>query len=123
MRNQLFATLLVIISAAACKPSNDEAPRAADNTAQNARDRSTTPTADNAVATSSDRDVTQKIRKAVVDDSALSSNAHNCKIVVTNGVVTLVGPVANTAERARVEQIAAAVVGGHKVVNQLDVTN
>lgn len=123
MRNQLFATLLVLASAAACKTSNDRAPVAADNTAQNARDRSATPTADNAVNTASDRDLTQKIRKAVVDDSALSTNAHNCKIVVMDGVVTLVGPVANTAERARVEQIASAVVGDHKVVNQLEVTN
>jgi hyperosmotically inducible periplasmic protein len=121
---QLFAMLLVVASASACKKSNEPSSRpAADNTAQNQRDRSATPTADNAVNTSSDLDVTQKIRKAVVDDGSLSTNAHNCKIVVKDGVVTLVGPVASTTERARIEQIATAVVGDRKIVNQLEVTN
>jgi osmotically-inducible protein OsmY len=122
MRKSLFASLLVIGALSACKARSTEPP-AADNTAQNRRDRTTTPTADNAVKTASDRDVTQKIRKAVVDDGSLSSNAHNCKIVVQDGDVTLVGPVASTAERAKVEQIASAIVGDHKVVNQLEVTN
>jgi hyperosmotically inducible periplasmic protein len=125
MRKQLFAAVLAIASASACKSkTNDPASRpAADNTERNDRDRAITPTADNAVDSSSDLAVTQKIRKAVIDDGSLSTNAHNCKIVVQKGVVTLVGPVANQAERAKVEQLAVAVVGDHKVFNQLEVTN
>jgi hyperosmotically inducible periplasmic protein len=126
MRKQLFVAVLAIASASACKSKTNDPPArpAADNTKQNDRDRATTPTADNAVANASDLDVTQKIRKAVIDDGSLSTNAHNCKIVVQEGVVTLVGPVASQAERAKVEQIAVAVVGGdHKVLNQLEVTN
>jgi osmotically-inducible protein OsmY len=125
MRKQLFAAVLASASLSACtsKSSASDPPPAADNTARNDRDRTITPTADNAVANASDRDVTQKIRKAVIADTSLSTNAHNCKIVVQEGVVTLVGPVANQTERTKVEQIAVAIVGNHKVFNQLEVTN
>ena len=57
-----------------------------------------------------------------MDDGSLSTNAHNCKIVVQSGTVTLVGPVASDAERTKVEQIATAQAGSAKVVNQLEVT-
>jgi hyperosmotically inducible periplasmic protein len=121
MRKSLFATLLAVAALSACKShSSDTA--AADNTAKNARDRAATPTADNATNDKADRELTQKLRQAVMDDSTLSTNAHNCKIVVQNGTVTLVGPVASDAERTKVEQIATANAGGDKVVNQLEVT-
>jgi osmotically-inducible protein OsmY len=122
MCKPVFASLLVVGALSACKARSTEPP-AADNTAQNQRDRTTTPTADNAANNPADRDVAQKIRKAVLDDSSLSSNAHNSKIVVQDGVVTLVGPVASAAERTRVEQIAMAIAGDRKVVNQLEATN
>lgn len=122
MRKPVFASLLVVGALSACKARSAEPP-AADNTAQNQRDRTTTPTADNAANKPADREVAQQIRKAVVDDSSLSSNAHNCKIVVRDGVVTLVGPVASAAERTKVEQIATAIAGDRKVNNQLEATN
>ena len=121
MRKALFAALLAVATLSACKKGSDQPP-AADDTAKNARDRATTPTADNAVNNPADRDLTQKIRKAVMDDGSLSTNAHNCKIVVQDGTVTLVGPVASDAERTKIEQIAAANAGDHKVINQLEVT-
>jgi hyperosmotically inducible protein len=122
MRKPVFATLLAVGALSACKARSTEPP-AADNTAQNQRDRTATPTADNAADNPADREITQKIRKAVLDDSSLSSNAHNCKIVVRDGAVTLVGPVASAAERTKVEQIAMANAGDRKVVNQLEATN
>lgn len=121
MRKSLFATLFVVATLSGCKSHSNDAP-AADNTAKNERDRAVTPTADNATNDKADRDLTQKIRQAVMDDSALSTNAHNCKIVVQSGTVTLVGPVASDAERTKVEQIATTNAGGNKVVNQLEVT-
>lgn len=121
MRKSLFATLLAVAALAACKSRSNEPP-AADNTAQNERIRAASPTADNASNSAVDRDAMQKIRKAVMDDGSLSTNAHNCKIVVQDGTVTLVGPVASDAERAKVEQIAMANAGDRKVVNQLEVT-
>ncbi|HEU4729419.1 MAG TPA: BON domain-containing protein [Kofleriaceae bacterium] len=123
MRKPLFASLLVVGALSACKSRQAEPP-AADNTARNARDRQAqTPTADNSAGNAADREVTQKIRKAVMDDGSLSTNAHNCKIIVQDGAVTLAGPVASAAERTKVEQIAAAVVGDGKVRNQLEVVN
>src|SRR3954467_13213601 len=116
MRKSLFATLFAVAALSACKSHADQPP-AADNTAKNDRDRAAVPTADKAVESSSDLDVTQKIRKAVMDDSSLSTNAHNCKIVVQGGTVTLVGPVASDAERTAIERLAAANAGDRKVVN------
>lgn len=119
----ILASALALAALPACKSSKEPTRVEADNTAKNARDQSAVPTADNAVARSSDLDVTQKIRKAVMDDDSLSTTAHNCKIVVQDGKVTLVGPVTSPTESTRVAQIAANVVGDKNVTNQLEVTN
>ena len=111
-------SVLVALASGACKSSSNDA----DNTARNARDPRGHSTADNAVKSRADLDLTQKIRKAIEDDSTLSTNAHNCKIVVRDGEVTLAGPVASDAERVKVERIAEATVG-RNVTNQLEVTN
>jgi len=120
MRNPLLAALFATAALTACKAHADQPP-AADNTKQNDREHRTA-TADNASNDKSDVDVTQKIRKAVMDDGSLSTNAHNCKIIVKDGAVTLVGPVKSEAERTRVGEIAAQVAGG-KVDNQLSIAN
>ena len=121
MRKLLFAALLAAATLSACKKPSEQPP-AADNTARNDRDRAATPTADNAGNSAADRDTAQKIREAVVDDGSLSTNAHNIKIVVQGGTVTLVGPVASDAERTKLEQIAVANAGDRKVINQVEVT-
>ena len=122
MRKQLLvATILALAPLAACKAKSTDV--AADNTAKNDRDRAVTPTADQASKTGSDVDLMQKIRKAVVDDGSLSTTAHNCKIVVKDGTVTLVGPVKSPDESTRVASIAAGIAGDKNVVNQLEVTN
>ena len=119
MHKTLAAIVFTVVAISGCK-SDKHDPPAADNTARN--DRTATPTADQAGQGAADRDLTQKIRKAVMDDGSLSTNAHNCKIVVENGTITLVGPVASDAERQRLEQIAVANAGDRKVVNQLEIT-
>ena len=94
----------------------------ADNTARNARDsngKTITPTDQS--ENEGDRAITQRVRKAVVDNDALSSNAHNVKIVTANGVVTLRGPV-NTAQEKNTVAAAAQMTPGVKRVNdQLEV--
>lgn len=120
MRKSLFTTLLAVAALSSCKSRSNEPP-AADNTARNASVQAAK-TADNASNAAADRDVMQKIRKAVIDDGSLSTNAHNCKIVVQDGTITLAGPVASEAERSKIEQIATANAGDLKVVNQLEVT-
>ena len=94
----------------------------ADNSAKNARDRgdqTVTPTDQGGSA--ADREVTANIRKAIVDDDALSMNAHNVKIITKDGVVTLRGPVKNASEKTSVAAKAQKVAGVKRVDNQLEI--
>ncbi len=118
MYKPLFAVALALAAIPACKSHKDVAP---DNTGRNQRDTTHTPTADQAVTTPGDLEITQKIRQALMDDRSLSMNAHNVKVVVQDGTVTLVGPVATSAEIDRIVQIATNIAGDRKVVNQLEV--
>jgi hyperosmotically inducible protein len=120
-KSLLSLVVAAVMATAACKSKPDD--RAPDNTAQNARDKSAVPTADQAGQRKPDLDVAQQVRKAITGDSSLSTNAHNCKVVVNDAVVTLAGPVASADERAKVEQLATSVPGVTKVVNQLEVAN
>lgn len=122
MLKQFFVAAVAFASVTACKSDDGKKP-AADNTERNERDTAKTPTADQAVNSSSDLEITQAIRKAVMADDTLSTNAHNAKIVVQDGAVTLVGPVASADEKARMEQIASKVTGAKSVANQLEVAN
>jgi hyperosmotically inducible periplasmic protein len=67
-----------------------------------------------------DRQLLAAVRRAVVNEKALSSMAHNVKIFAVAGVVTLRGPVRSDVEKDRVEQIAQTVPGVASVVNELD---
>ncbi|HET6807148.1 MAG TPA: BON domain-containing protein [Frateuria sp.] len=96
----------------------------ADNTRLNRRDR------DHATTTPADQpnnspavDLVAKVRQAIVHDDGLSINARNVKVMADNGVVTLRGPVASAAEKARVERDATGVRGVTRVDNQLDIAN
>jgi osmotically-inducible protein OsmY len=120
MRKTLFASLLAVAALTACKQHSD--PPAADNTARNV-DHKVQETADNASNAKPDIDITQQIRKAVMADDTLSTNAHNCKIVVKDGAVTLAGPVKSDAERTRVAELASQAAGGRTIDNQLQVAN
>jgi osmotically-inducible protein OsmY len=78
-------------------------------------------TADQQSMTKQDRDLTQQIRKAIVDDKSLSTYAHNVKVISQNGTVTLRGPVRNDDEKAAVEAKAKAIAGVTSVNNELTV--
>jgi hyperosmotically inducible protein len=94
----------------------------ADNTGINKRDNeSTEPTADQQKNNHSDVDLTAKIRRSIVSDKSLSTNAHNVKIVAQNGVVTLKGPVHSEAEKSTIEQRASSIAGQSNVKNEIDV--
>jgi osmotically-inducible protein OsmY len=103
--------------------AQDNPPQATpDNTKVNQRDNDKTePTADQQKNNSSDRDITQQIRKSVMKDKSLSTYAHNVKIIAQNGMVTLKGPVTSDDEKKAIEMKAAAVVGQDKVTNELEV--
>lgn len=94
-----------------------------DNSRINTRDKSgasLTPQ-DQAQGTDADRKLLAAVRRAVAEDKALSTSAHNVKIVTNNGVVTLRGPVNSEEEKSKVAQLAQQVAGVSRVDNQLDV--
>ncbi len=100
-------------------PAFSQAP---DNTKNNQRDRSaSTATADQAKNDQSDRQIMQKIRKAVVADKSLSTYGHNVKIISEHGRVTLKGPVHTEEEKKDIEAKAAEVAGVSNVDDQITV--
>jgi len=95
---------------------------APDNTRSNKVDPSNSAaTADAQTNKSSDIDLTKRIRKSVMADKALSTYAHNVKIVAVNGTVTLNGVVRSEQEKSALEMKAAAVAGKDNVINDLKI--
>jgi osmotically-inducible protein OsmY len=94
-----------------------------DNTKVNKRDRKPgAVTADQQKTNTSNRDLSKKIRQAVIADKSLSTYAHNVKIVSQDGIVTLKGPVHSDAEKSTIEAKAAAIAGGaDKVKSEISV--
>ena len=94
----------------------------ADNTKVNTRDRAKgAVTADQQKDNATDRDLTQKIRRALMQDKSLSTYAHNVKVIAQAGQVTLKGPVRSADEKKSVESMAVEVAGAGHVTNQLSV--
>ncbi len=89
-----------------------------DNSAHN---KSQKTTADQSSHSASDREITQKIRKAVMADKSLSTYGHNCKIIAQNGMVTLKGPVHSEDEKTAIVSHAAEIVGKDHVTDNLTV--
>jgi hyperosmotically inducible periplasmic protein len=111
-----FAAILAAVPAAAADPHE------ADNSGKNVRDRDDkTLTPMDQGGSASDRELTAAIRRAIVKDDTLSTNAHNVKIVTVDSVVTLRGPVKNVAEKAAVASKAENAKGVKRVDNQLEV--
>ena len=100
----LSGALLLPVSVQARQDSQQPAP---DNTSVNKRDRnSAEPTADQAKNNQSDREIMRHIRRDVVKDKALSTDAHNVKIISEHGRVTLKGPVHSDDEKRAIEDHA-----------------
>jgi hyperosmotically inducible protein len=93
-----------------------------DNTKVNTRDRAKGAlTADQQKENASDRTLTQKIRRALMQDKRLSRYAHNVKVITQGGQVTLKGPVRSEEEKQSVEAKATEVAGTGHVINQMSV--
>jgi hyperosmotically inducible periplasmic protein len=74
-----------------------------DNTSAN-KNTQGAPTADQQKETPADRDLAKKIRQSIVSDKSLSTYAHNAKVIVRDGKVTLKGPVKSEDEKAALER-------------------
>jgi hyperosmotically inducible periplasmic protein len=93
-----------------------------DNTKINQRDRNKAEvTADQQKDNRSDRELARDVRRAIVKDKSLSTDAHNVKVIAQDGMITLKGPVRSANEKQAVETKAAEVVGENKVKNELHV--
>jgi len=96
----------------------------ADNTRMNKADqKNTQPTAQNQSNEKADRELAAAVRKAIVRDKSLSTNAHNVKVVAKDGTVTLRGPVRSDDEKTKVSQLTRQVEGVSNVDDQLLVKN
>jgi hyperosmotically inducible periplasmic protein len=118
----LVASIFLASSLGLLWAQQDSSQAPADNTKVNQRDRNQNePTADQQKDNSNDRQLTQQIRRAIVKDKNLSSDAHNVKIITQNGAVTLKGPVKSEEEKQAVESKATEVAGAGKVNSELQV--
>lgn len=114
----LAGTFLVPIGASFAQTAN----RAANNTAINQRDSGhETLTPMDQSNKPSDIKMTQEIRRAIVKDQALSTDAKNIKIITIDGAVTLRGPVKTDQEKADIAAKAAQLAGDSNVHNELEV--
>ena len=79
-------------------------------------------TADQQSEATSDRLLTQKVRKALIADKSLSTYGHNVKIIAKDGSVTLQGPVHSEQEKQTIASKTESIVGSpDRVTNQLTV--
>ena len=121
---QVAAALVFAVTVTAWLPMSRAADYPADNSGKNVRDRQENArTPGDQSSTKSDVAITKAVRKAVVADKALSTNAHNVKIITTNGVVTLRGPVKSPEEKDTIGAKAKQVVGVKSVDNQLEIAS
>jgi hyperosmotically inducible protein len=116
MRAMVFGGLLSLVAGAA------GAQTAPDNTKVNKKDRAKgAVTADQAKENAPDRELAAKIRKSIMDDKELSTYAHNVKVVVMDGKVTLKGPVRSEGEKTSIAAKATEIAGAANVTNSLTI--
>jgi osmotically-inducible protein OsmY len=102
--------------------TRDSSTTSPDNTRVNQQnDTNTTANADDQKEDTSDLRLTQRIRKSVIADKALSTYAHNVKIIAVNGTVTLNGVVRSEHERDSIAMKAQSIAGKTRVVNDLTI--
>ncbi|PJD95245.1 MAG: hydrogenase [Parachlamydia sp.] len=96
--------------------------RDADNTGRNIRDRNPgTLTSFDQSEKETDRTISQNIRRALMNDPTLSTNAKNIKIITIDNIVTLRGPVNTAQEKAIIERIISQIAGIERLDDQLEV--
>lgn len=118
----LALALLIPIGPTLVVAQDSTAQTQLDNTKVNKQDRSPDAvTADQQKNDRSDRELTKKIRQAIVKDKSLSSYGHNVKVISQNGTVTLRGPVHSEEEKTAIEAHAAEIAGHDNVKSEIAV--
>jgi hyperosmotically inducible periplasmic protein len=118
----LMGVLVASLSLMVARPGAAQQSPAPDNTKANTGDQNDNAvTADQQKENSADRQMVRQIRQAIIKDKSLSTYAHNIKVIVQNGAVTLKGPVRSDEEKSALEVKATQVAGEGKVTNELEV--
>jgi hyperosmotically inducible protein len=118
LKSLVFTLSVVVIGSPRLKAQVAQTSAAPDNSAHNKGQKTTADTQTNAKA---DRELTAKIRQAIVADKNLSMYAHNVKIITLNGAVTLKGPVKSEDEKQKVAADAASASSADAITNKLTV--
>lgn len=94
----------------------------ADNSGLNRRDKNQASlTPQDQTNAAADRKLLAAVRRTVTREKSFSTAAHNIKMMVAGGAVTLRGPVKSDGEKAKIEELVKQVNGVTSVDNQLDV--
>ena len=117
----VLAPASVLLLSVCLMPASFAQTQAAPDNSANNKVQNQSATADQQKEKTSDRQVTAKIRRAVMADKSLSTYGHNVKIIVVGGAVTLKGPVRSEAEKQSIANAAINIVGQDKVTNQITV--
>jgi osmotically-inducible protein OsmY len=126
MKYQAFGIVLLFVLATASASLRREQirPVAPDNSRRNVEFRHTVATAltaEDQPNNKQDRLTAARIRRTIVADDTLSVYAHNVKIIVAGGRVTLEGPVHTAEERAALEFDAGLVVPAASIIDKVSV--
>jgi hyperosmotically inducible protein len=98
-----------------------ETPQTKQQTPQTRGEPQTAPNETKATQTKADRDMTAKVRKAIMDDKTLSSAAHKVSVRTRDGKVTLSGKVNSEEEKENVVAKAKDIAGASNVMDKLTV--
>ena len=123
MINKLFLFMVLFISSLfLVNIPGSCAAESGDNTEINLRDRLEKElTADQQGESKEDREITQKIRQAIIKDKSLSTYSDNLKIITVDGIVTLKGPVRSENEKRTIEEKAARIAGKNKIKSEINI--
>ena len=120
---RFLAFTMVLLMIVSCSTGTTEKTDA-DNTARNDHDNNGAVVAQTPFdqgENERDLEITATIRKAIVADDSLSSDAHNVKIITAGGMVALRGPVKTEREKTTIEARAKEIAGSSKVQSFLEV--
>lgn len=118
----MVGALLIPLTFSKVNAQSSPANSAPDNSVQNERDRNhATLTPMDQSSKPGDIDISRRIRRALVKDGNLSTEAKNVKIITIDGAVTLRGPVKTAQEKAAVVATATQLAGNSPVRDELEV--
>jgi osmotically-inducible protein OsmY len=117
-----FASISSANDSSSSQVSSDTSSVPPENTGKNVRDRdSNSMTPFKQSNNPADVKITRQIRRALMEDKSLSTNARNVKVITIDGTVTLRGPVNSEHEKMAIADKAQRIAGAGHVNDQLEI--